>query len=128
MIALGTERLLKKRDILIEELLLQVFGTGRNNDTCARADHRHQICQRLSRAGPRFDDQMPPLCNCLLDGLRHLQLSPTEFVSWVGARKQTSGAKELVQRRTAPWATRGGGRGGLKAGRHRVSIISDRPR
>ena len=55
------KRLLQKRNVFVEELLLQLLGSGRDDDALAGANHRQQIRQCL--AGPRagFDDQVPLL-------------------------------------------------------------------
>src|ERR1035441_2275460 len=58
-LAAGEKRLLQKRDILVEELLLQVLRTGGDDDSFARADHRKEISQRLAGARAGLDDQMP---------------------------------------------------------------------
>jgi hypothetical protein len=58
---------------------------------------------------------MPLFFKRLLDRLRHLQLSPAEFVRRMGARKHTAGSKELVERTllsVCPGRDRGHGLGG----------------
>ncbi len=93
------QMLLQKRNIFVEELLLQCLGAGRDDDALAGANDRQQIRQRLAGAGARFDDQVPLLLQCLLDGLGHLQLSAAKLVRRMRARQQASGAEELVERR-----------------------------
>ena len=61
------QRLLQKRDVLVEKLLLQILRASRNDDALARTDHGHQICQCLARARARFHDQMPLFFQRLLD-------------------------------------------------------------
>ncbi len=46
--AVGEKRLLEKRDILVEELFLQILGSGRNDDSLARANDGHQVGQRFA--------------------------------------------------------------------------------
>ena len=112
---MGKERLFKKRNILVEELFLQVLGAGRDDDPFARANRRHQICQGLASPGAGFHDEMPLFFERLLDRLRHLQLSPAEFVSRMSARKHSAGSEELVERTVGsldPGSERGHGLGG----------------
>jgi hypothetical protein len=114
-LAMGEERLLKKRNILVEELLLQVLGAGGDDDPFARANSRHQIRQGLASPGAGFHDEMPLFFERLLDPLRHLQLSPAEFISRMGARKHAAGSEELVERTVlslGPGSDRGYGLGG----------------
>ena len=92
------ERLLKKRDVFIEELLLQILGSGRDDDAFARTNHRHQIGQRLAGAGARFHNQVPLFFQRLLDRLRHLQLAAAKFVGGMCARQNATGREELVER------------------------------
>src|SRR5215469_7598766 len=109
---------LKERDIFQKELFLQILGPRGDNDALAGVDGRHQIRQRLSRPRAGFDDQVPALANGLLHRLGHLQLPAPEFVSRVGAAKQTARGKEVVQR------SAGAGGAGLRTEGHRVSIIT----
>ena len=114
-IAVGKKRLFEKRDILIEELFLQILGSGGNDDPLAGTNDGHQIGQRLAGSSAGFDDQVTLFFQRLLDGLRHLQLSPAKFVGGMGARKHSARSEELVERDTA--LLRVGGR------RHKVTIM-----
>ncbi len=96
--AVGKKRLLEKRNILVEELFLQILGSGGNDDSLAGANDGHQVGQGLARAGAGFDDQVTLLFQRLLDGLRHLQLSAAKFVGGMSARKHSAGREELVER------------------------------
>ncbi len=120
--AVGEKRLLEKRDILMEELFLQILGSGRNDDSLAGANDGHQVGQSLARAGAGFDDQVTLFFQRLLDSLRHLQLSAAKFVGRMGARKHSAGREELVEG-DVPFPGVGNG---LRGGRHRVTIISPR--
>ena len=116
----GKERPFEKRDIFMEELLLQILGSGGNDDALAGPNDGHQVGQRLARSGAGFDDQVALLFQCLLDRLRHLQLSPAKLVGGMGARKHSARGKELVQRNVAfpgIWD-------GLELGGHGITIIS----
>ncbi len=92
------QRLLEKRDVLVEELFLQILCSSRDDDALARANHRHQIRQRLPRARACFHNEVPLFFQRLLDRLRHLQLAATEFVRWMRAREHSAGGEELVER------------------------------
>ena len=67
---------------------------------------------------------MPPLFQCLLDRLGHLQLSAAEFVGRMGSRQHASGPQKVVQRNLL-FADRNDGLGGRSHGcfYDEVSII-----
>ena len=117
--AAGKKRLLEKRDIFVEELFLQILGSGGNDDALAGANDGHQVGQRLARAGAGFNDQVTLFFERLFDRLRHLQLSAAKLVGRMGARKHSARREELVQRNV----TFPGSRDGLRTGRHGVTII-----
>ena len=96
---LAVERLLEKRDVFVEKLLLQIFGAGRDDDALARANDRQEIRERFPGAGAGFDDQVALLFQGLLDRLRHLELAATEFIRRVRSRQHSTGREELVERR-----------------------------
>ena len=98
--AVGKKRLFEKRDILVEELFLQILGSGGNDDALAGTNDGHQVSQRFARSGAGFDDQVTLFFQRLLDGLRHLQLSPAKFVGRMGARKHSARSEKLVERDT----------------------------
>ena len=118
--AIGKKRLLEKRNILVEELFLQILGAGRNDDPLARSDDGHQISQSFARAGAGFHDQVTLFFQRLLHRLRHLQLSAAKFVRRMSARKHSSRREKLVERRVLLFGV-GDGLGGR---RHGVTIIS----
>jgi len=62
-------------------------------------DYRHQVSQGFAGPRARFNNQVPPLFDRLLDCLGHLQLPAPEFVCGMSARQQPSGTEELVKRR-----------------------------
>ena len=51
------ERLAQHRQVLEEDLLLQVLGAGRDEHALAAEDRRHEIGERLAGAGARFGEQ-----------------------------------------------------------------------
>ena len=85
----------------MEELFLQIFCSGGNDDALAGANDGHQVGQRLARAGAGFDDQVTLFFERLFDRLRHLQLSAAKFVGGMGARKHSARREELVERNVA---------------------------
>ena len=93
------QMLFEKRNVFVEQLLLQGLGAGRDDDALARANDRQQVRQRLAGAGAGFDDQVPLLLQRQLDGFGHLQLSAAKLVGRMRARQQSAGAEELVERR-----------------------------
>src|SRR5215470_19259391 len=120
-VAFAEQRFFKKGDVFVEELFLQVLRPCRNDDAFAGADHRQQISERLSGASSGFDDQVAAFFDGLFDRLCHLKLSTAELVGWVRLREHASGCEELVQGGERLWCC---GCGGLRGGRHRVSIIN----
>ena len=117
--AIGIQGLLEKGDIFVEELFLEVLGSSGDQNPLAGTDYGEQVGERLAGAGAGFHDQVTLLFECLLDGLRHLELSVTKFVGRMRAGQQASRRKELVQRAFLPGAA---GRG-LGSGSQGVSII-----
>ena len=57
-IPFGKQCPLQRGDIFEEELLLQVLGTGGDDDSFSRAHHGQQISQRFAGARARLDDQV----------------------------------------------------------------------
>ena len=66
------QRLLQKRNILVEELFLQILRPRRNNHSLAGADYRQQVGQRFSGTRTGFHNQVAFFLQRLLDCLRHL--------------------------------------------------------
>ncbi len=91
------ERALDQRNVLTHELLLQRDRPGREHDLLTAADRRHEIGERLSDAGAGFDDGVQAFQDAALDGLRHLQLPGTWFVSIQRPRKWALGAENLLE-------------------------------
>ena len=75
---------LKKRDVLIHQLLLQIFGAGRDHYAGAaparRRDRGHEISERLAGAGAGFDDQVLLLLEGAQHGLSHFDLAGAMLV------------------------------------------------
>ena len=96
----------------MEELLLQVFRAGGDDDAFARADYRQEICQCFAGTRAGLDDQMALFFERLFDGLSHLQLPAPKLVSGVRFREHAPRREELVQRESRrPSFWRGHGMG-----------------
>jgi hypothetical protein len=122
--AVWEQRLFEKRDILVEELLLQILCAGRNNHALARTNYGDEIRQSLPGSGASLDDEVTFFFEGLLYRLRHLELAAAKFIRGMGARQHAAGGEELVKRDVV---FLGGGddwRCGLRDRSHRVSIIS----
>src|SRR5438046_9368814 len=77
------QMLFKKRNVLKEELLLQILSAGGDNHPLPAANRGQQISKSLSRSGTGLDDQVLALLYGLLHGFRHLQLAPPKFIMWM---------------------------------------------
>ena len=89
------EVLLKERDVLEEELLLEVLGPGGNDDALAREDGRHEIGQRLPGAGSGFDNQVLAIGQRGFDRFSHLELAGPVLVIRVPLGKRAIAGEEL---------------------------------
>ena len=76
----GGKVFLQKRNVLLEELLLQRFCRGRNHYTPAAANRGNQVRQGLARSSARFHNGVMMRCECVVHQLRHLQLRGAVFV------------------------------------------------
>ena len=90
----GEQNLFQKRNIFIEELLLQILRARRDDYTFAGTNRWQQIGERLARSGAGFDEQVSFVVNRLLDRFGHLELSPPELVCRMAAGKCSSGSEE----------------------------------
>ena len=73
------ERPLQHREVLEIDLLLEVLGAGRHEDPFAPEDRRHQIGERLARAGAGLHEQHAAFLEGSRHGGRHLALTFTRF-------------------------------------------------
>src|SRR5580698_3051633 len=88
------QSVLKKWDIFIEKLLLQILGARRDDYALARSNHRHQIRQGFACPGAGLHNQVALFLQCLLDGLCHLQLPAPKFIRGMSARKHSARTEE----------------------------------
>ena len=72
----------EERDVLEEELLLQVLGAGGDDDAllafAGQAQGGQQIGQRLAGPGAGFDDQVALVGEGLFDGARPSRTGPCD--------------------------------------------------
>ena len=71
----STDDLFKKRDIAEEELLLEGFGAGGNDDALFGEQGGDQVGEGLAGAGSGFDDQLAFFGESFFDGDGHLDLA-----------------------------------------------------
>src|ERR1051326_3405826 len=78
------QRLLKKWQVLLHQLLLQILGPRGNNHTGAAAtrggDRRHQVSEWFAGPGAGFDDEMTFLFEGPNHRLSHFNLARTMFI------------------------------------------------
>ena len=90
-------------NVLEEELLLQVFGSGRDDDAllaiAGQAQRGQQVGERLAGSRACLHDQMALVGEGLLDGAGHLVLALAMLELQAGAREQARGREEVVERR-----------------------------
>ena len=88
--------LLMKADVLIENLLLQGFGVGGNDDFFIMLHRpqgrRNEIGETLTRSGASFNHQMMTLIEGPGNSLGHFQLLRTKFKSIHGALDRSARA------------------------------------
>ena len=65
----------QERKVLARQLVLQGLGGGGHHDPLARQDGRHQVGERLPRAGPSLHRQVPLLFDGAHHRLGHLDLA-----------------------------------------------------
>ena len=90
------EMFLQERNVLEEELLLQVLGAGGNDDALAGEDGGDQIGERFAGAGAGFDDQMLAVGERGFDGLGHFELAGAVFVIRMPLGKRSMAGEELA--------------------------------
>ena len=88
--------LLEKRNVLEEELLLQVLGAGGDHDALAGEDRGNQVGERFAGAGAGLDDQVLAVRERGFHGLGHVQLAGAEFVVRMPLGKRAVAGEELA--------------------------------
>src|SRR5213075_971712 len=96
---LGVE-LLKERDVLVEKLLLQIFGSGGNHHASAAADHRHEVSQSLPSARASLNNQVSPVFQPGFHFLGHLELARSILVTWMVAGEPAVRSEDALEGRS----------------------------
>ncbi len=91
------EMLLQERNVLEEELLLQILGAGGDHDALAREQRGNQVRQRLAGARAGFDDQVALVGQRRFHGLGHLHLPRTELVVRMPLGERAVPGEELAR-------------------------------
>ena len=113
------ERLAQHRQVLEEDLFLEILGAGRDEHALAAEDRRHEVGERLAGAGARFGEQHAARREDRGDGFRHLHLARARLEPVERSRQRTVGGKRLDGR---VGQLRDSGYSGNF--RHRASILS----
>ena len=89
------ERLAQRRDVLEENLFLEILGAGRNQHAFALEDGGHEIGERLAGSGPGLREQHAALLEHLGDSGRHLDLAGASFEGRHRARERATGREHV---------------------------------
>ena len=112
----------EERNIFEEELLLEVLGSGGDDDTLTAFDDGEQVGESLAGSGSGLDDEVTLFFDGFFDGGGHGELSAAEFVGGMALREHPGGTEELVEREARELdrgcGRRCGGRRGLGGLRH----------
>ena len=88
-------------DVLEEELLLQVFGAGGDDDAllvlAGAAEGGQQVGEGFAGAGAGFDDEVAVVGEGLLDGLGHGVLAGAVLEGERGVGEEAAGVEEVVE-------------------------------
>ena len=95
----NAERLAEDRQVLEEDLLLEVFRAGRDEHALAAEDRGHEVGERLSGAGPGFGEQDAAAAERVRHGVGHLELAGTRFEPRQRGRQRAAGREGLADRR-----------------------------
>jgi len=91
---------LEERDVFEEELLLQVFCAGGDDDAllllAGAFERGEQVGEGFSGAGASFDDEMAAVVEALLDGLGHFVLAGAVLKGEGGFGEKAAGVEEVV--------------------------------
>jgi hypothetical protein len=88
----------QSRNVPTEQLILQGFRRGRNEDTRSTEQSRNQVGIRLANTRARLNDQDTAILKRSRDGLRHRHLSSPRRVILNGTRQRT------IQIKHAPYS------------------------
>ena len=91
------EMLLQKRNIFVEELLLQVLRSGGDHHALARKQRGNKIRESLAGSRAGVHQQLLLLRQRGFHRLRHVEFALAELVARVPFRQQTMPRKELAR-------------------------------
>ena len=127
----------EQRQILGEDLLLQVLGAGRDDHALAAQDRRHEVGERLAGAGAGLDEEHAAVLERVGDRRGHAALAVARLEGDERLRQRPVGAEDRVdagaerhQRIVSegPVRSRGGGRSGRAGTRRRAPRRRPSPR
>ena len=96
------ERVPQHRQVLEEDLFLQVLGAGRDEHALAAEDRRHQIGERLAGAGAGLGEQRRRRsASTVRDGLGHLELAGARLEARRARPASGPSGRERRRRRVA---------------------------
>ena len=87
------ERLAQDRQVLEEDLLLEVLRAGRDEHALAAEDRGHEVGERLAGAGAGFGEQDAAVGEDVGDGRRHLELAGARLEAGSASASGPPGAK-----------------------------------
>ena len=117
-------------DVLEEELLLQVFGAGGDDDAllalAGEAECGQEVGEGFAGAGAGFDDEVAFFFEGGFDGAGHLVLAAAVLEGEGGLGEDAAGGEEIVKGGQAVrgGSCRGGDRDGGRGG-HRDGLAND---
>ncbi len=117
-----TEKGFEEGDVFEEELLLQIFGAGGDDDAllalASEPQSGQEVGEGLAGAGAGFDDEVTFFLECGFDGSGHFVLAAAVFEGEGGLGEDAPGGEEIVKRGQpvrnglSSGGDRDGGRGG----------------
>jgi len=88
----------KQRNVLVENLILESFGSRRNQNAPAVHQCGQQVGQGFTGACPRFDDDLILVLERTVDRLRHANLRRPEFVILQPLFKHAARSEKIIHR------------------------------
>ena len=77
------------------KLVLQRLGPGRDDGLAAALQSRQQVSKRFTRAGARFDHQLPGRCQRVRNCFGHPRLAIARLITGQGRFQRAVGTKKL---------------------------------
>ena len=98
----AADDLFEERNVAEEELFLQGFGAGGDDDALFGKQRGDEISQRFAGSGAGFDDQLAAFVESAFDGERHLHLTGTRLEGGVRGGQRAAGQEEAFVSGLAP--------------------------